>query len=445
MLRLVPEPILAVLAGALAWSAPAVSVQDSTRVYGFRGITDVCGLAAVLVALRILDGRNGTVEFVGLGLLVGIGWWSSPEIAYFATPILLILAFAFIRSCRPRLRTWGPRLGLALGAFAIGSLPWTWANIRSGFVSLQIPGPGANQLPSVTFIDRFSVFFHHTLPTLLGVAQVGNGASLLGVAHAPVLVGGLLLLVASLVLCMARGGPSLAIAMGVVTFPALYAISPATWFWRDGRYANYLPPLMAIVLICGVREAGRRLDISRIWPILAATVITVLVIIVSVSAMRDAIATEAASFTSGWGNPNGPTSATVKELRAAGVTTGYANYWVAYKLDFVSNGALTITTAGDESDRSPTIDTVVTHSPRPAWLFVPRSEAFRDGTQFGKPPFIVGLDGVTEQQFLAALHPLGVSYRIVDTGLLRAVIPARKLTPHEVGLPGTAAPRTGAG
>jgi hypothetical protein len=438
MLRLVPEPTLAVLAGALVWSAPAVSVRDSTHVYGFRGVTDVCGLAAMLVALRIFDGCKRALEFVGIGLVMGIGWWSSPEIAYFAIPILLILRYGFIKSQRPRLRTWGSRFGLALGAFAIGSLPWMWANIRSGFVSLQTPGAAP---PPASFTGRFSIFFHHVLPTVLGVAQVGNGASLLGSAHTTVLVGGLLLLGATLVLCMARGGPTLAIAVGVVSFPVLYAIWPATWFWRDGRYANYLPPLMAIVLVCGVREASRRLDISRIWPILGATVISLLAVLVSVSDMRSAIATDAATFTSSWGNPDDPTSATVNELRTAGITTGYANYWVAYKLDFVSNGTLTITTAGRETDRSSAIDSVVTRSPHPAWLFVPKSEGFRDGTQFGKQPVIGGLDAVTEQQFLDTLHHLGVPYRVVDTGLLRAVIPARKLTPYEAELPGAAGPR----
>lgn len=440
VLRLVPEPALAVLAGALVWSAPAVSVRDSIRVYGFRGVTDVCGLAAVLVALRIFDGRNGPAEFVGLGLLMGIGWWSSPEIAYFAIPILLILRYAFSGAPRPRLSAWGRRFGLALGAFAVGSLPWTWSNVSSGFASLQTSGPGAAPSP-VAFIGRFSIFFHHSLPMLLGVAQVDTGASLLGAAHAATLAGGLLLLGATLVLCVARGGPALAIATGVVAFPVLYAISPASWYWQDGRYANYLPPLMAIVLVCGVREAGRRSGISNTWPILATTVITVLVLLVSVSGMRDAVATDAAGFTSSWGDPDSPTSATVNELRAAGVTTGYANYWVAYKLDFLSKGALAITTAGHEVDRSPTIDAAVIHGPRPAWLFVPRSEALRDGTQFTNPSHVLGPDAVTERRFLATLRRLGVPFRIVDTGLLRAVIPATKVTPHEAGLRGSAPPQ----
>ena len=434
VLRLVPEPTLAVLAGALTWSAPAVSVRDSVRVYGFRGVTEVCGLAAVLVALRILDGRQRTAEFVGLGLLVGVGWWSSPEFAYFAIPILIVLANAIVRSPRPRLSAWGPGIGLALGAFTIGSLPWMWANIRSDFASLHASSLGPGPPPAALF-GRVSIFFHHVLPMLLGVTQIDNGAPQLGAAHSPVLMGGLLLLGATLVLCIARGGPTLAISMGVIAFPVLYAISPATWYWQDGRYANDLPPLLAIVVVCGVREAGCRLGVSKIWPVMGTTAITVLILLVAVSGMRSAINTESASFTASWGNPDNPSLATVNELRDAGITTGYADYWVAYRLDFLSRDSLAITTAGHDTDRSSTTDRKVDRSPNPAWLFVPKAEVTRDGTQFTKPGLVAGPDGVTEHRFLATLHQLGIPSRIVDTGLLRAVIPARKLTPQEADLP----------
>jgi hypothetical protein len=168
---------------------------------------------------------------------------------------------------------------------------------------------------------------------------------------------------------------------------------------------------------------------------MGATAITVLILLVAVSGMRSAIDAKSASFASSWGNPDNPTSATVSELRDAGITTGYADYWVAYKLDFLSGDSLAITTAGPDTDRSSTTDRRVDRSPNPAWLFVPKAEATRDGTQFTNPGLVAGPAGVTEHRFLAILHRLGIPFRIVDTGLLHAVIPARKLTPQEAGLP----------
>lgn len=222
-----------------------------------------------------------------------------------------------------------------------------------------------------------------------------------------------------------------------MVFPFLYAVSPDSWAWQDGRYANYLPPLMAIMIVCGMHEGARRFGLSRTPLILMMSAITACAAVVSVVGMQSVINYEAASYTAHWDNPDAATLGAIQRLRASGVVTGYANYWVAYKLDFLSKGTLAIATAGYEVDRSPSIDADVTKSPHPAWLFVPKGEAFRDGIQFTAPPLIVGPDMLTEQQFIKELHQKGIRYRIIDTGLLRAVIPARTLTPYQVGLPGS--------
>ena len=41
-------------------------------------------------------------------------------------------------------------------------------------------------------------------------------------------------------------------------------------------------------------------------------------------------------FFSNWTNPENPTLRTISDLEHAGVTVGYADYWVAYDLDFLS-------------------------------------------------------------------------------------------------------------
>ena len=148
------------------------------------------------------------------------------------------------------------------------------------------------------------------------------------------------------------------------------------------------------------------------------------------------MASEPASFTSSWGNPDGAGQVVVSKLEDAAIRTGYADYWVAYKLDFLAKGRLSVTTAGYEDDRSQTINAAVVHSQDPAWIFVPPSAATKDGTQFTAPSLIVGPDTVTEGQFTATLQRLGISYRVIDVGLARAVVPSRAVTPFEAGLPG---------
>jgi hypothetical protein len=173
--------------------------------------------------------------------------------------------------------------------------------------------------------------------------------------------------------------------------------------------------------------------------ILAMSVVVVLSVILSAVAFSQVTTRFSRTFTSSWANPDAPTMSAIAKLEAAGVTTGYADYWVAYKLDFLSQGRLTITTAGYDADRSRQINAAVVASKRPAWLFVPTSESHLVGTQFTAPTLIVGPDGVPESQFLSTLHKLGVHYRIIDTGIVQAVVPLEPVSQLQAQLPGVSA------
>ncbi len=43
--------------------------------------------------------------------------------------------------------------------------------------------------------------------------------------------------------------PLLAAGVAVVAFPFLYAIFPTSWYWADGRYGVYLPPLLVLLAV----------------------------------------------------------------------------------------------------------------------------------------------------------------------------------------------------
>ncbi|MHB1554306.1 MAG: glycosyltransferase family 39 protein [Acidimicrobiales bacterium] len=94
--RLVRRPAIALVAAAAMWAAPQSAVWNSTLEYGFRGVTLVCGVAMLLLALRITQEDASRVDAPLLGLVAGVGWWSSPEIAYFAVPtVLWLLSWAW--------------------------------------------------------------------------------------------------------------------------------------------------------------------------------------------------------------------------------------------------------------------------------------------------------------------------------------------------------------
>lgn len=433
--HLVASHALAALAGAVVWVVPQSAVMNSTQELGFRGVTLLCGLSLILVALRIYEGHQTWPAFAGLGLLAGVGWWSSPEIVYYTIPAAWLIV-AVIRDDPEvqRLRRWGGRLGVAAVAAVIGAMPWLWANINSELRSLH---PGAFDAPpnEPSYLGHLHIFFEFMLPMLFSLRAEGSGAWMW---FRPAIFVIMLLLaligVNAVVMCLIRDVRSRALAVAVLLFPFLLAVSPATWFWGDGRYANLGMPLIVLVLLVGGEEVGQRLmpgktraqhrhqgQVQRFTAI--ATMFTLMALSVANFA---AFVAPAASFFTGWTNPNGPSLATVDELEAHHIHYAYADYWVAYKLDFLSDGRLQITTTGGDVDRWHAQHVAVRQAKSVAWLFTtPTGEA---AAQFGLTTAIQGPNGMSETQFLAALVRLGVGYHVVQAGVVQAVIPERRIT-----------------
>lgn len=109
------------------------------------------------------------VDWAVLGLAGGLGWWASPEIAYFLIPAVLALLGFGLR--RP-LATFGG--GVLAGAvfFFIGFLPWLIAGVDDRWATIRTV---RGSWHSHTFDFRLGVWFHHTLPLLYGLQVEGTG------------------------------------------------------------------------------------------------------------------------------------------------------------------------------------------------------------------------------------------------------------------------------
>ena len=447
--RLVSSPALAALTGALVWVMPDAAIANSTREYGFRGVTMACGLACLFLSLRLLDGSHSWADIGALGLFAGIGWWSSPEIGYFLLPSALITVGAIAKSALPW-RRWMLRLAGAAAIFCLGALPWLWANVNSGFASLKPSSfPNGAITPLNTgFGGRLSIFVRLSLPIELNLRRLGSGAFLFGGAgtgtrHALglcITVAVIAVVVVAVLLCVARGGRWLAIGITVLAFPLLFAAQPGTWFWPDGRYVVFLGPLLALAVVAGLEVASRHVTRGRApsdlatasLATLAMTAILAIGIVASVFATAADNATTVPALVSGWGNPNAPVDRAVAALKAAGIRDGFADYWVAYKIDLLSGDTMTITPARGDVDRQKSFDRTVDAAPRQAWIFVPATQTSAGYEQFSTTPVIAGPDGISEAQFVAALQALNVPYRTVDAGIVSAVIPDRKVTVRQV-------------
>lgn len=266
--HLVASRSLAALAGALAWVAPASSVAASTAELGFRGVTLAASLGCLLACLRLLDGSRHWHDVVAAGLLAGVAWWSSPESVYILLPAFLILLGAAVRGLRGAPLAWGLRLWVFLVSGGVGAAPWLAANLASGFASLRPAAFGgtASQL-NPGYLGRLDLFVRFTVPMQFDLRLPWWGRWVIGGPRASAVAEGVLLglgsaialvFVVCLVLCAARGGRCLALLAALAAFPFLYAENPGTWFWSDGRYALYLGPLLALVLVTGMGDLTTR-------------------------------------------------------------------------------------------------------------------------------------------------------------------------------------------
>jgi len=434
--RLIHDPAVAALAGAIVWAAPQSGVWNSTLELGFRGVTMACGTGLILLSLRVFEGRRAWHQFALLGLVTGLGWWSSPEIVYFVVPTIGILAAAVYHD-RPNhhWHQWFRGLLLAFGSAILGALPWIWANANSGFRSLNqssfaVP-PNA---PSYT--GRLHIYLQYMLPMLFSLRAELSGAWIwLKPISIAIYILLLLFLLASLAICLLRDACTRSIAVGVVLFPFVLAASPATWYWGDGRYANLGFPLIVLVMVVGAIKTSEwirafrknRAGQKRLG--LVATLMAIVLGLAVVSFGRSVV--PPSRFFAGWGNPNGPSIATIASLDRHHIRYGFADYWLAYKLDFLSDGYLQLTTVGSDVDRWKAQHDYVLHRPEQAWLFANLSAPVFH--QFGDTTALQGPNGMSEAQFLQQLQRLNVKYRLVQLGLLEAVVPTRAVSPAAVG------------
>jgi hypothetical protein len=404
--RRLMSPGSARVAGLLAWVWPPAAVWFATREQLFYGPTVVIGLVAILLALRRADpvARRqsftalAAVEWGALGLALGLGWWTSPNIMYFAVPVVAVLLLA---KDRPGRVSWPSGAGIvtvAAGAI-VGALPWLVTNVGSGFPSLgDTDGFTANG----SYADRLSWYVSHGLPAELGFRQIGTlhwvGGALGVVAYLAALVG---LAVAGR-RALARQGrlaPG-ADLVGFVVFPFIFATIPFGMDQANLRYLFFLAPFLALL--------GARLVVG---PRTAAAVLVGAMVITGIGFVRLDQLTNSADSSFRIGR-SGELGGVIAALAAAHLDAVHADYWVAYRLTFESDERI-IASPSAGALRSATAETFVRNRPRAAW--------------------VVDADSAQEAALLDALDHLGVASRVVVAGEYAVVFTGdRNVQPEEL-------------
>lgn len=295
----------AAVAGVLTWVAPAPLVLFSTKEMLFYFPSLLFGFVALIAAFRLGERAARATDLALLGGALGLGWWTSPFIALFALPIAVVLT----RTRIPR-TVW--QLGIGVGAALATSGPWWIWNLRHGFKSLQSS-------------------FHSTTPALERSANyVGRGVSFaigfrrLDGAWMFSSLGRLAVLVVVVAICMSvwrRSSTSPAIdVIGIAGAAVVFALITLDPVWPAWRYFVLVSPFVLIA-------------VSR----LARTRLLAIAVIVGATALSaHSLDTTREIYP--------PTIESVAEvLKARGVHTCYADYWIAYRLAYASGGSIETT------------------------------------------------------------------------------------------------------
>jgi 4-amino-4-deoxy-L-arabinose transferase-like glycosyltransferase len=418
------EPRAALLAALIFWVWPEVYLFLSTVEYGFRFLTLVCGLATLLFALRLGRDRSARlVDWAALGLFAGLGWWCSPEIIYYALPALLWLGYRL--ACRrARLRLGGVVLTVAMALG--GALPWLFANVGHGYPSLRTQ---VLHSYGTTWAGRLGTFFGDVAPLVFGVRLRSSGDWLAG----PIVGTTLYVLLVCLVLVWAvrlalkrRAGLLVVFA---ALFPFIYAYSPSSWYWQDGRYALYLSPVLALLAASALCELPRGPSrLARFAPALG--LIVALVLTLSAAARLAPYVPIAGSsgarsaWTSWRSDPDQWLQPLIVALDRSHVGHVYAGYWVAYALTFETAGRIVATDPG--VDRYPPYLAAVERSDRQAWVFPRPSTLPALDAAVGAHPWLPSL---TLAQLERDLNRRGLVYRTANAGYFTIV-----WTDHAAGI-----------
>lgn len=323
-LRLV-RPLAATTAGILVWVFPPAFLFWSTKARGFYWMGLCLALGVLLVALRLGDGVEPRRDLMVGGFLVGLAWWTTPQSLLLIAPAGVWLVVRHSRLLRYAY--------LALPGLFLGALPWIAYNVRYGLVSLDEGDRGVH----LAYPDRVEGFFTHLLPQLLGLRMPYSGDWVLGrlgivLTVALVVVGGLYL--------WRRRRALEPIIYVAVSYPLLFAIPETSFHVGEPRYGLWFMPVVAIVA-AGVSVEGLRREANtqatERAAALRASGLLVVAVLLSTLGIAHLIDHGEKNLGNYDLNPS-DLDATLAELAELDRDLVWADYWLAHRLEYESDG-----------------------------------------------------------------------------------------------------------
>jgi dolichyl-phosphate-mannose-protein mannosyltransferase len=314
--RTIGEPA-ALAAAAVFWIWPPFVLYQLVHQQGFYASNVVyCGLL-LLLALRVVERPDRTR--VGLfGLVLGLAFWQTAQIVPVAAGVIGWMIWKHARSLR--------RLWVAVPFAVLGALPWFIWNAAHGWESLNMPDYGDKT-------RSLRLLVSPVLPMMVGLRAPFSAELLLPAALTYLIYIGLVAVFVYGAFRTRHRSSSLLYVVPAV-FPFVYVISPKTVYsLGTPRFIVVLGPVLALLLAQMATKYVRAAAILALAGVVS---------VVSLHRMDDWFRGQPPQVTHAKGlGPRhvaqwvprdlGPL---VSVLDTLGLDHVYADYWLAYRLDF---------------------------------------------------------------------------------------------------------------
>jgi 4-amino-4-deoxy-L-arabinose transferase-like glycosyltransferase len=336
--RITRKPIIAAVTGLVLALPPVLFALYTTATLGGYNEMLLCGNLALLFGWDVAhEQRRSWWRWAALGVVTGIGWWSNGLIIAFALPIGALILYRMARD-----RAWAVLLrGLLIAAacFVIGSAPWWNFNLENDFAPLRFYLVGGERgefagtdIPPLPFGERVLGMVFLGLPAVVGLRFPWSPAYVFPVVGVIVA-----LIYAAAFAGLLRRVRDEAdafrpfVALMIALFCALFVLSRFS-IDPTGRY--FLPLLLPLGIALGAL-------IDALWRVRRAAAVVIAALVLGYNAAGQmSAAGSPPGFTTQFNLdthiPNTWDADLIAFLDEQQLYHGYTNYWIAFRLAFLS-------------------------------------------------------------------------------------------------------------
>ncbi len=288
--------------------------------------------------------RRSFWRWAALGFCAGVGWWSNGLIVAYLLPIIVLILWDLWRNARHLVGA-GLRpalvvtcIALAFVFFLIGSAPWWGFNFQNDFAALRFYLPSTapsafagNDIPPLPTDQRLIGLFLLGLPALIGLRfpwQPGYFLPALGILVLLIYVfAGYRLLRGK---CPLKPYGRLLVLGMIGLFCGLFIVSRFS-IDPTGRY--FLPLALPLGILLGTLIDSLRRPLLQIALVALVIGYQLIGVVTAVATVPPGMTTQ---FNLETHIPNHDDQALIDFLDSHGLYHGYTNYWVSFRLAFLS-------------------------------------------------------------------------------------------------------------